>query len=158
MKISLNVNGKAISQDVPDNTLLAVFIRENLELTGTHIGCETAQCGACTVLVDGEAVKSCNLLVSQCAGKNVTTIEGLGDGKGGLHPMQTAFKECHGLQCGFCTPGMVMSAIDLCKRHPDADADTIREQIEGNICRCTGYQNIIKAIQKAQKATAATAV
>lgn len=158
MNITLTVNGVAATHDVPPNTLLVQFIREHLRLTGTHIGCETAQCGACTVLVNGEAIKSCNVLASQCQGQSITTIEGIGDGQGGLHPMQTAFKECHGLQCGFCTPGMVMSAIDLCKRHPNADEHTIREQMEGNICRCTGYQNIVKAIQKAQKATAAAPV
>ena len=148
MQVSLRVNGKAVTVDAAPHTLLVQAIRENLRLTGTHVGCDTAQCGACTVLVDGRAVKSCNVLLAQAAGSEITTIEGVAAADGTMHPMQAAFKECHGLQCGFCTPGMVMSAIDLCQRHPKADATQIREQLEGNLCRCTGYQNIVKAVQQ----------
>ena len=148
MQVQLKVNGKSVTVDATPQTLLVQAIREHLHLTGTHVGCDTAQCGACTVLVDGRAVKSCNMLLAQAAGQEVTTIEGVAAADGTMHPMQAAFKECHGLQCGFCTPGMVMSAIDLCKRHPKADATQIREQLEGNLCRCTGYQNIVKAVQQ----------
>ena len=148
MLVSLKVNGKAAQVDVAPNTLLVTAIRENLRLTGTHVGCDTAQCGACTVLVDGRAIKSCNTLAAQHPGAEITTIEGLAAADGTMHPMQAAFKECHGLQCGFCTPGMVMSAIDLCQRHPNAGDAEIREQLDGNICRCTGYQNIVKAVQQ----------
>jgi len=154
MLVQLKVNGKASSVDVTPNTLLVTAIREHLRLTGTHVGCDTAQCGACTVLVNGRAVKSCNTLAAQHPGAEITTIEGLAAADGAMHPMQAAFKECHGLQCGFCTPGMVMSAVDLCKRHPDADEAQIREQLEGNLCRCTGYQNIVKAVQQGQAAMA----
>jgi aerobic carbon-monoxide dehydrogenase small subunit len=154
MLVQLKVNGKASQVDVAPNTLLVTALRENLRLTGTHVGCDTAQCGACTVLVNGRAIKSCNTLVAQHPGAEITTIEGLAAADGTMHPMQAAFKECHGLQCGFCTPGMVMSAVDLCKRHPTANETQIREQLEGNICRCTGYQNIVKAVQQAQAATA----
>ena len=152
MQVQLKVNGKAASLDVPPTTLLVTAIREHLRLTGTHVGCDTAQCGACTVLVDGKAVKSCNTLVAQHPGAEITTIEGIAAADGAMHPMQAAFKDCHGLQCGFCTPGMVMSAIDLCKRHPQASEAEIREQLEGNICRCTGYQNIVKAVQQGRSA------
>ena len=152
MLVSLKVNGKAASVDVAPNTLLVTALRENLRLTGTHVGCDTAQCGACTVLVDGRAIKSCNTLAVQHPGAEITTIEGLAQADGPLHPMQAAFKECHGLQCGFCTPGMVMSAVDLCKRHPTAYEAEIREQLEGNICRCTGYHNIVKAVQAGARA------
>ena len=148
MQVALKVNGKAVAVDAAPHTLLVQAIREHLHLTGTHVGCDTAQCGACTVLVDGRAIKSCNVLLAQVAGQEVTTIEGVAAADGTMHPMQAAFKECHGLQCGFCTPGMVMSAIDLCQRHPKADATQIREQLEGNLCRCTGYQNIVKAVQQ----------
>lgn len=148
MQVQLRVNGKAVTVDAAPHTLLVQAIRENLKLTGTHVGCDTAQCGACTVLVDGRSVKACNVLLAQVAGQSVTTIEGVAATDGTMHPMQAAFKECHGLQCGFCTPGMVMSAIDLCQRHPQADATQIREQLEGNLCRCTGYQNIVKAVQQ----------
>ncbi len=148
MQVQIRVNGKAVTVDAAPQTLLVQALREHLKLTGTHVGCDTAQCGACTVLVDGRAVKSCNVLLAQVAGQDVTTIEGVAATDGTLHPMQAAFKECHGLQCGFCTPGMVMSAIDLCQRHPKADATQIREQLEGNLCRCTGYQNIVKAVQQ----------
>ena len=146
MQVQLKVNGKAHSVDVPPNTLLVQVLRESLHLTGTHVGCDTAQCGACTVMMNGRAVKSCNMLAAQAAGAEVTTIEGLAAADGTMHPMQAAFKECHGLQCGFCTTGMVMSADDLCTHHPKASEGEIRELLEGNICRCTGYQNIVKAV------------
>ena len=145
--LSLTVNGKAVTADVDPRTLLVEFIRNNLALTGTHVGCDTGQCGACTILIDGNAVKACTILAAQANGSKVTTIEGLAT-DGTMHPMQAAFKECHGLQCGFCTPGMVMSAIDLVQRHPNADETAIREGLEGNLCRCTGYQNIVKAVQQ----------
>ena len=154
MQVQFKVNGEAAAIDVAPNTLLVQAIRENLRLTGTHVGCDTAQCGACTVLVNGRAVKSCNTLAAQHPGAEITTIEGLAAPDGTMHPMQAAFKECHGLQCGFCTPGMVMSAVDLCKRHPNASESQIREQLEGNLCRCTGYQNIVKAVQMGAAATA----
>ena len=150
MQVKLKVNGKAASVDVAPNTLLVQAIRENLHLTGTHVGCDTAQCGACTVLLNGRAIKSCNTLAVQHDGAEITTIEGLAEADGTMHPMQAAFKECHGLQCGFCTTGMVMSAVDLCKTHPKAGETEIRELLEGNICRCTGYQNIVKAVQLGQ--------
>ncbi|MDP3136974.1 MAG: (2Fe-2S)-binding protein [Burkholderiaceae bacterium] len=156
MQVQLKVNGKAVSVDAPPNTLLVQALREHLRLTGTHVGCDTAQCGACTVHVDGRAVKSCNILLGQVAGAQITTIEGMAQPDGALHPMQAAFKECHGLQCGFCTPGMVMSAVDLCKNHPKASEAEIRELLEGNICRCTGYQNIVKAVQTGAAAMAST--
>ena len=146
MQVQLKVNGKAHSVDVPPNTLLVQVLRESLHLTGTHVGCDTAQCGACTVMMNGRAVKACNMLAAQAAGAEVTTIEGLAAADGTMHPMQAAFKECHGLQCGFCTTGMVMSAVDLCTHHPKASEGEIRELLEGNICRCTGYQNIVKSV------------
>ena len=155
MLVQLKVNGKASSVDVAPNTLLVTALRENLRLTGTHVGCDTAQCGACTVLVNGRAIKSCNTLAVQHPGAEITTIEGLAAADGTLHPMQAAFKECHGLQCGFCTPGMVMSAIDLCTHHPKASETEIRELLDGNMCRCTGYQNIVKAVQMGGEAMAA---
>jgi carbon-monoxide dehydrogenase small subunit len=148
-QLSLTVNGKAVVRDVPPQTLLVEFLREHLRLTGTHMGCDTAQCGACTVHVDGRAVKSCNMLAAQAAGRAVTTIEGVAAADGTLHPMQVAFNQCHGLQCGFCTPGMVMSAIDLVKNHDCASEAQIREGLEGNMCRCTGYQNIVRAVAQA---------
>jgi carbon-monoxide dehydrogenase small subunit len=154
MLIEFKVNGKAARVDVAPNTLLVQALRENLKLTGTHVGCDTAQCGSCTVLLDGRAVKSCNTLAAQHPGAEITTIEGLAAPDGTMHPMQAAFKECHGLQCGFCTPGMVLTAVDLCKRHPQASETEIREQLDGNLCRCTGYQNIVKAVQQGQAATA----
>lgn len=150
--ITLTVNGKAVSREVAPDALLVQFLREDLRLTGTHVGCDTGQCGACTVHVNGRAVKACNVLAVQAAGTEVTTIEGLAQADGSLHPMQAAFKECHGLQCGFCTPGMVMSAIDLVQHAPHGSAAEIREQLEGNFCRCTGYQNIVKAIQQGAQA------
>ena len=155
MHVQLQVNGKSASVEVPPNTLLVQLLREQLRLTGTHVGCDTAQCGACTVMMNGRAVKSCNVLAAQAQGADITTIEGLAQPDGTLHPMQAAFKECHGLQCGFCTTGMVMSAIDLCKHHPHATDLEVRELLEGNICRCTGYQNIVKAVQHGAAAMAA---
>ena len=149
--LSLRVNGKAVTAEVAPETLLVTFIREHLRLTGTHVGCDTAQCGACTVHVDGRAIKACNVLALQVQGQEVTTIEGITPAEG-LHPMQAAFKACHGLQCGFCTPGMVMSAIDLEQHHPHGSEREIREGLEGNICRCTGYQNIVKAVAEGAKA------
>ncbi len=148
MKVELKVNGKAMHADVPDNTLLVNVLRESFALTGTHVGCDTSQCGACTVLMDGVAVKSCSVLAGQADGAEITTIEGLAKADGELHPMQAAFKDCHGLQCGFCTPGMVMSAIDLVQRKPQASDEEIREMLEGNLCRCTGYQNIVAAVKQ----------
>ncbi|MEY3670217.1 MAG: (2Fe-2S)-binding protein [Burkholderiaceae bacterium] len=148
MKVELTVNGRKVSLDAPPHTLLVQALREHLQLTGTHVGCDTAQCGACTVMMNGNAVKSCNVLLAQAAGADVTTIEGLAAADGTLHPMQQAFKDCHGLQCGFCTTGMVMSAVDLCKKHPNASESEIRELLEGNLCRCTGYQNIVRAVQQ----------
>ena len=148
VQLSLTVNGKTVSATVDARTLLVEFLRNDLGLTGTHVGCDTGQCGACTVQMDGRAVKACNMLAAQANGTDVVTIEGLADADGTLHPMQAAFKECHGLQCGFCTPGMVMSALDLVARHPNADEKTIREELEGNLCRCTGYHNIVRAVQQ----------
>ena len=155
MQVELKVNGKSQQADVPAHTLLVQLIREKLQLTGTHVGCDTAQCGACTVLMNGHAVKSCNMLAAQAQGAEITTIEGLAKPDGTMHPMQAAFKDCHGLQCGFCTTGMVMSAIDLVKNNPKAGEAQIRELLEGNLCRCTGYQNIVKAVQQGQAAMAA---
>ena len=144
--VSMTVNGKSVSGEVEPRTLLVQFIRDQLGLTGTHVGCDTSQCGACVVHIDGESVKSCTMLAVQAEGSAVTTIEGLAkDGK--LHPMQEAFREHHGLQCGFCTPGMVMSAIDLVRGRPDISEQEIREGLEGNLCRCTGYHNIVKSIK-----------
>ena len=145
MKVSLTVNERPHELDVAPNTLLVDVIRGSLGLTGTHVGCDTSQCGACTVHVDGRAVKSCTMLAAQAQGASVTTIEGIG-APGNLHPMQAAFQNAHGLQCGFCTPGMIMAAIDLVKRSGSLDDRTVREGLEGNICRCTGYQNIVKAV------------
>ena len=146
---SLTVNGKSVTTDLDDPRLLLVdFLRDHLGLTGTHVGCDTGQCGACTVHVNGKAVKACTMLTAQAANANVVTIEGLtGSEPGSMHPMQAAFKECHGVQCGFCTPGMVMSAIDLVQRHPGASEATIRAELEGNLCRCTGFHNIVMAVQ-----------
>ena len=155
MQVELKVNGKPVSADVPPNTLLVQLLREHLRLTGTHVGCDTAQCGACTVMADGRAIKSCNVLALQMQGADITTVEGLAQADGTLHPVQAAFKECHGLQCGFCTPGMVMSTVDLLAHHPQASEAEIRHLLDGNLCRCTGYQNIVKAVQTAQKAMAA---
>jgi len=154
LSLSLTVNGKPVRADVDPRTLLVELLRRDLGLTGTHVGCDTAQCGACTVHVDGRAVKSCNVLAAQVQNATVVTIEGLAAADGTLHPMQAAFKECHGLQCGFCTTGMVMSALDLVARHPQADEDTIRAELEGNLCRCTGYHNVVKAVQRGAAAMA----
>ncbi len=155
--ISLTINGKTRKADIDPRTLLVQFIREEAGLTGTHVGCDTAQCGACTVHVDGRAVKSCSILALQVAGAAVTTIEGLSQ-NGALHPMQAAFRECHGLQCGFCTPGMVMCAVKFLEDKPNATEAEIREGLDGNICRCTGYHNIVKSIQLCQSGkTTATA-
>jgi Aerobic-type carbon monoxide dehydrogenase, small subunit CoxS/CutS homologs len=144
--VTMTVNGKTVSADVEPRTLLVQFLRENLKLTGTHVGCDTSQCGACVVHLDGVAVKSCTTLAVSCEGASVTTIEGLAAG-GKLHPMQEAFRDNHGLQCGFCTPGMIMAAIDIVNRcGHDLAEHTIREELEGNICRCTGYHNIVKAV------------
>ena len=153
--VSMTVNGKEVTGEVEDRTLLVQFLRENLNLTGTHVGCDTSQCGACVVHVDGKAIKSCTTLAVQASGSTVTTIEGLANG-GELHPVQAAFKEHHGLQCGFCTPGMIMTAVDMIERHKKngskLDEKTIRAELEGNICRCTGYHNIVRAIEAAASA------
>jgi len=146
--VSMTVNGKSVSGDVEPRTLLVQFLRETLSLTGTHVGCDTSQCGACCVMVNGDSAKSCTMLAVQADGAEVTTIEGLAS-NGTLHPMQEAFRDNHGLQCGFCTPGMVISAIDLLQKNSDPSETEIREWLEGNICRCTGYHNIVKAIQQA---------
>ena len=146
--VKMTVNGQAVEHDVPDNTLLVSFIRETLGLTGTHVGCDTSQCGACVVHVNGQSVKACTMLAAQSAGSEITTIEGIADGDE-LHPMQKAFHENHGLQCGYCTPGMVMSAIDLVEKNKGLTEQQIREGLEGNICRCTGYHNIVKSVQAA---------
>jgi aerobic carbon-monoxide dehydrogenase small subunit len=146
--VSLTVNGRRVSADVDSRTLLVQMLRENLNLTGTHVGCDTSQCGACVVHLDGRSVKSCTTLAVQADGGTVTTIEGLAT-NGKLHPMQEAFRENHALQCGFCTPGMIMSAIDLVNRNPNPSEDVIRHGLEGNICRCTGYHNIVKAVKSA---------
>ena len=147
-RVSLEVNGKKVSKDIPDHTLLSVFLRDILNLTGTHVGCDTSQCGACVVHVDGKSIKSCTALAADLDGSKITTIEGLTT-NGKMHPMQEAFKKLHGLQCGFCTPGMVMSAIDLLKNKKNPSDTEIRDWLEGNICRCTGYQNIVAAVKEA---------
>ena len=147
-KISIKINGEKITKDVSDNTILSDFLRDNLNLTGTHVGCDTSQCGACVVHVDGKSIKSCSTLAADVDGSKVTTIEGLVK-NGKMHPMQEAFKKMHGLQCGFCTPGMVMSAIDLLQNKKNPSDAEIRKWLEGNICRCTGYQNIVAAVKEA---------
>jgi len=154
--ITLTVNGKSVTREVQPQTLLVEFIREDLRLTGTHVGCDTSQCGACTVHLNGRAVKACSMLAVQAQGATITTIEGLSQ-DGTLHPMQAAFRECHGLQCGFCTPGMVMSAVQLLADNPKASESEIRDGLEGNICRCTGYHNIVKAVQFCQSGKQPTA-
>ncbi len=152
--VSMVVNGRKVSGNVEDRTLLVHYLRENLGLTGTHVGCDTSQCGACVVHMDGKAIKSCSILAAQASGSEITTIEGLAPGAE-LHPMQAAFKEHHGLQCGFCTPGMIMTAVDMVRRHPEGlDEKTVRNDLEGNICRCTGYHNIVQAILSASQAMA----
>ena len=145
--ISLTVNGKAVTANLEPRTLLVQLLREELHLTGTHVGCDTGQCGACTVHLNGRAVKSCNMFAAQVEGAAVVTIEGVAAANGELHPMQAAFRQHHGLQCGFCTPGMVMAAIDLVKQHPAPSEETVRAGLDGNLCRCTGYHNIVKAVQ-----------
>jgi len=155
MQVAFTVNGRPATVDAPPNTFLVHAIREHLHLTGTHVGCDTAQCGACTIHLNGRAVKSCNILVAQAAGAEITTIEGIANADGTLSALQEGFRQMHGLQCGFCTPGMVMSAIDLCKHHPAASESEIRELLDGNLCRCTGYQNIVKAVQMGGKAMSA---
>lgn len=147
VKLSMTVNGKAVSAEVEPRTLLVDFIRDQLRLTGTHIGCDTAQCGSCTIHMNGKAVKSCNVLAAQADGAEITTIEGVAKADGTMHPMQAAFRDHHGLQCGYCTPGMVMSALDLVGRHPNPSEAEIRAELDGNLCRCTGYQGIVKAVQ-----------
>ena len=147
LSISLTVNGTTANADVDERTLLVELLRNQLALTGTHVGCDTAQCGACTVLIDGRAVKSCNVLAAQVNGAKVTTIEGLAHPGGEMHPMQAAFKECHGLQCGFCTPGFVMSAVELSGKLSNPSDEDIRAALDGNMCRCTGYHNIVKAVK-----------
>jgi len=149
--VSMTVNGKAVTGTVEGRTLLVQYLREHLGLTGTHVGCDTSQCGACVVHIDGKSVKSCTMLAVQANGAKVTTIEGLAK-NGELHPMQAAFREHHGLQCGFCTPGMVMSAVDLASRNAAPSEQDVREWLEGNICRCTGYHNIVKAVQAGARA------
>ena len=151
LTVSMNVNGQSVSGEIEERTLLVQFLREHLKLTGTHVGCDTSQCGACVIHVDGVSIKSCTMLAIQAEGSEVVTIEGLA-GNGELHPMQQAFKDNHGLQCGFCTPGMVMSGVDIVNRNgSDVDEATVRKELEGNICRCTGYHNIVKAIQAGAK-------
>ena len=147
--ISMTVNGKPVSKQVDSRTLLVELLRDHLRLTGTHVGCDTAACGACTVHVNGRAAKSCNVLAAQMEGASIVTIEGISDGE--LHPMQAAFQEHHGLQCGFCTPGMVMNAIELVEKHPNPSEETVRHGLDGNLCRCTGYHNIVKAVQAGAK-------
>jgi carbon-monoxide dehydrogenase small subunit len=155
VQVAMTVNGKAVSANVEARTLLVQFLRENLRLTGTHVGCDTSQCGACVVLLDGQAVKSCTTLAVACEGASVTTIEGLAKA-GKLHPMQQAFQDNHGLQCGFCTPGMIMTAVDMVRRKGhDLDENTIRHELEGNICRCTGYHNIVRSIAQGAREMAA---
>jgi carbon-monoxide dehydrogenase small subunit len=147
MKVSMTVNGVTVSHDVEPRTLLVQYLRENLGLTGTHVGCDTSSCGACTLIVNGEAAKSCSLLAAQCEGAEVMTIEGLAASDGTLHPIQEGFREKHGLQCGYCTPGMIMSSVQLLQRNPNPSDQEIRHALEGNFCRCTGYDNIVKAVQ-----------
>ena len=144
-KVNINVNGENLSAEVEERQLLVHFLRDDMDLTGTHVGCDTSQCGACVVHLEGKAIKSCTMLAVQADGMNVTTIEGIADGDN-LHPVQEAFRNNHGLQCGFCTPGMIMAAIDIINRKPNLDEKTVREELEGNLCRCTGYQNIVKSI------------
>ena len=155
ISVSMRVNGKPVSADVEPRTLLVTFIRERLRLTGTHVGCDTAQCGACTVHLNGRAIKACSILAAQADGADVVTIEGIARADGELHPMQAAFKQHHGLQCGFCTPGVVMNAIDFAGRNPFATEREVRDSLDGNFCRCTGYHNIVKAIVAGSKAMAA---
>ena len=154
VKVSMKVNGKAVSAELEARTLLVTYIRDELRLTGTHVGCDTAQCGACTVLMNGKAIKSCSIVAMQAEGADILTIEGVAESDGTLHPMQAAFKENHGLQCGFCTPGMVMNALDFAHSHPNPTEHEVRESLEGNLCRCTGYHNIVKSIIAGARAMA----
>jgi len=147
MPVVMTVNGKPVTAEIEPRTLLTELLREHLRLTGTHVGCDTAQCGACTIHVDGRVVKACNMLAVQAQGSEILTIEGVAGPNGDLHPMQAAFKQHHGLQCGFCTPGMIMIALDIVQRHPEPSEDEIRAGLAGNVCRCTGYHNIVKAVQ-----------
>jgi carbon-monoxide dehydrogenase small subunit len=147
MPVMMTVNGKPVAAEMEPRTLLTQFLREHLRLTGTHVGCDTAQCGACTIHVDGRAVKACNMLAVQAQGAQIVTIEGVAHANGTLHPMQAAFKQHHGLQCGFCTPGIVMMALDIVKQHPNPSEQEIRAGLSGNLCRCTGYHNIVKAVK-----------
>ena len=147
ISVSMTVNGKAVTADIEPRTLLVQFLREHLRLTGSHVGCDTGQCGACTVPLDGRAVKACNILAAQAQGAQIVTIEGVAAANGELHPMQAAFRQHHGLQCGFCTPGMVMTALDIVKQNPNPSEAAIRSGLDGNLCRCTGYHNIVKAVQ-----------
>ena len=147
-KVNVEINGKKVTKEIPDHTLLSVFLRDILNLTGTHVGCDTSQCGACVVFADGKSIKSCTAFAADVNGSKITTIEGLAK-NGKMHPMQEAFKKLHGLQCGFCTPGMVMSAVDLLQNNKNPSDTEIREWLEGNICRCTGYQNIVAAVKEA---------
>lgn len=157
-KLSLTINGRRVSADIDPRTLLVDFLRNNQRLTGTHVGCDTSQCGACTVHLDGRSVKSCAVLAASCEGADVMTIEGLADGTT-LHPMQAAFREHHALQCGFCTPGMIMAGVDIVNRNgSQVDEATIRKELEGNICRCTGYHNIVRAIESGAAAMAGTKI
>jgi carbon-monoxide dehydrogenase small subunit len=151
ISVTITVNGQPETRDVEPRTLLVQFLREHLQLTGTHVGCDTSQCGACVVHVDGKSVKACTILAAQAQGAKVTTIEGLAQ-NGKLHPMQEAFREHHALQCGFCTPGMIMSAVDLAQRNPNPNEETVRHELEGNLCRCTGYHNIVKAVMAGAQA------
>jgi carbon-monoxide dehydrogenase small subunit len=154
IEITVQVNDRAVTAEIEDRLLLVDFLREHLRLTGTHVGCDTVQCGACVVHLDGRAIKSCNVLAAQVDGRAVRTIEGLTEGlaRGELHPMQQAFSRHHGLQCGFCTPGMIMTAVDLVRRHPSLDEATVRAELSGNLCRCTGYENIVDAVLAAADA------
>ena len=152
LTLTATVNGKAVSAEVEPRTLLSDFLREHLRLTGTHVGCDTSQCGACLVHVDGRAVKACSMLAVQAEGAKIVTIEGVASADGELHPMQAAFRQHHGLQCGFCTPGMIMMALDIVKRHPNPSDDEIRAGLAGNLCRCTGYQNIVSAVKAGAQA------
>ncbi len=147
ISVSMTVNGKAVTAELEPRTLLVQFLREQLHLTGTHVGCDTGQCGACTVQIDGRAVKACNILAAQAQGAQIVTIEGVAAANGDLHPMQAAFRQHHGLQCGFCTPGMVMTALDIVKQNPNPSEAAIRAGLEGNLCRCTGYHNIVSAVK-----------
>ena len=147
ISVSMTVNGKAVTAEIEPRTLLVQFLREHLRLTGTHVGCDTGQCGACTVHLDGRAVKACNMLAAQAQGAQIVTIEGVAAANGELHPMQAAFRQHHGLQCGFCTPGIVMTALDIVKDNPNPSEAAIRSGLDGNLCRCTGYHNIVKAVK-----------